>query len=777
MSRDPFDFSEMDVRPEVPADVRPDFLAGLNPPQREAVETLDGPLLVLAGAGTGKTRVLTARIANLIASGRAHPSGILAVTFTNRAAREMSERIEHLLGRPAAGLAIGTFHSISARWLRRHADLVGLRADFTILDADDQLRLMKQILKENDIDEKKWPARALSAIIERWKNRALSPDAVANSSEADFANGRAASLYRLYEERLRLLNACDFGNLLLNMITLFRTDAALLASYRRRFTHILVDEYQDSNVAQYLWLKLLAQEKGNICCVGDDDQSIYGWRGAEIGNILRFEKDFPGAKIIRLEQNYRSSGHILGAASSLIAANEGRLGKTLWTASDKGARLKLIGVWDAEEEARVIGERIEAAHAAGRPLREIAILVRAGYQTREFEDRMLALRLPYRVVGGPRFYERAEIRDALAYLRIVHQREDGLAFERIINVPKRGIGTTTLQALHSLSRIEGISLPRAAEHILESEDLPKRARTALGSLMADLAHWRELANSLAPHELAERVLEESGYLDLWRTAKTADAPGRLDNLEEFVRAIADFEKLGDFLEHVSLVMEMQGEAGSESLSIMTLHAAKGLEFDMVFLPGWEEGVFPNQRALEESGARALEEERRLAYVGITRARKEVVLSFAANRRIFGQWQSSLPSRFLDEIAPEHVEREVERGLYRGPDVGAGQVFQGYDIEPMRGPGWDRARSRGLGATSGESRAERIARARAAASPAGRRPRPLEAASETPRFSDGERVFHDKFGYGHVLESEGGKTRVAFEHGGEKMVLQSFLRSA
>ncbi|RMD88031.1 MAG: DNA helicase II [Alphaproteobacteria bacterium] len=772
MSGDPFDFSGFDT-PAPAADGEAPWLAGLNPAQREAVETTEGPVLVLAGAGTGKTRVLTTRIAHLVATGRAHPGEILAVTFTNKAANEMAGRVERLLARPAAGMALGTFHSISARWLRRHAELVGLRSNFTILDTDDQIRLLKQIIAAADLDEKRWPARLLAGLVDRWKNRALLPDALPADEAHSFADGRGGALYAAYQDRLRILNACDFGDLLLHMITILKRHEDVLAHYHRRYRYILVDEYQDTNVAQYLWLRLLARGAGNICCVGDDDQSIYRWRGAEIGNILRFETDFPGARIIRLEQNYRSTGHILGAASTLIAANRGRLGKTLYTDAGDGEKVRIVGVWDADEEARRVGEEIEALQRAGHALGEIAILVRAGYQTREFEERLVTIGIPYRVVGGPRFYERAEIRDALAYLRVVAQPDDDLAFERIVNRPKRGLGATTIERLHRLARAQRIPLTRAAALLVGSEELRPQARRALGGLLEDFDRWRAEAARLEHTALTELVLEESGYVEMWQKDRSPDAPGRLENLAELVRAMEAFDSLAGFLEHISLVMENEEAAGGDKVSIMTLHAAKGLEFDSVFLPGWEEGVFPHQRAMDEGGTPALEEERRLAYVGLTRARARAVILFAANRRIYGQWQSTLPSRFLDELDAAHVERDIAGGLYGGghgraaPD-GPGWAYQGYDVELSRGPGWERARRRGYrpqkGGLSDGGQAHFIARTD-----------PNHAAARD--FAAGQRVFHDKFGYGTVTAIDDGKLTIAFEHSGEKRVLASFVTPA
>jgi DNA helicase-2/ATP-dependent DNA helicase PcrA len=723
----------------------PAYLTGLNDAQRSAVEAVDGPVLVLAGAGTGKTRVLTTRLAHILATRRAWPSQLLAVTFTNKAASEMRERLGRMIGESAEGMWLGTFHAIAARILRRHAETVGLKPNFTILDADDQLRLIKQIAAVENLDEKRAPARAILGTIERWKDRGLTPDKVPVADRGELANGRMIEIYRLFQDRLRALNAVDFGDLLLHNLTLFTAHPEILAEYQQRFRYILVDEYQDTNVAQYLWLRLLAQVHRNLCCVGDDDQSIYSWRGAEIGNILRFEKDFPGAVIVRLEQNYRSTPHILGAASSLIAQNEGRLGKTLWTEEGEGEKVIVRGVWDGEEEARWIGDEIETLQHHGEKLADMAILVRAGFQTREFEERFLTLGLPYRVIGGLRFYERQEIRDALAYLRLVHQPADDLAFERIVNLPRRGIGTSTLQTLHTLARARAVPLADAAQILIGTDELKPAARRALGSFITDLGRWRGLAEDTAHPDLAGQILDESGYTAMWQADKSPDAPGRLENLKELIVAMVEFESLGGFLDHVSLVMEHTAETGTDMISLMTLHGAKGLEFNDVFLPGWEEGLFPHQRAMDESGLKGLEEERRLAYVGLTRARRRAFVSYAANRRVRGQWQSSLPSRFVGELPPAHIDSVAEPGLYpRAPGLqeswGAGSSFFGR-----------------------RAIAPRLVTAQELPPPVG--------------YVAGDRVFHQKFGYGTVRSSDHGKLSIAFDKAGDKMVMDSFVAKA
>ncbi|HEY1708835.1 MAG TPA: UvrD-helicase domain-containing protein [Rhizomicrobium sp.] len=767
---DPLDeaFGEEPENAPIPRD--PPYLQGLNPEQREAVLAVDGPVLVLAGAGTGKTRVLTTRLAHILYTRRAWPGQILSVTFTNKAAREMKERIGALIGGVVEGMQwLGTFHSIAAKMLRRNAELAGLKSNFTILDTDDQLRLMKQLLDAENIDEKRWPARTLASFIDQWKNKGLRPADVPDGEAHAFAFGKGRSLYKQYQDRLKQLNAADFGDLLLETLTILREHADILEEYRSRFKYMLVDEYQDTNVVQYLWLKLLAGGRGNVCVVGDDDQSIYAWRGAEVENILRFERDFPGAKVIRLERNYRSTPAILGAASGLIAANKGRLGKTLWTEGDTGDRIKVQGVWDAEEEARNIASDAEDLNRHGHKFSEMAVLVRASFQMREFEDRFLTLGIPYRVIGGPRFYERAEIRDAMAYLRLVAQGDDDLAFERIVNRPKRGIGDASVQALFKFARARQIPLLAASREIAETDEVPPKARKALGELAANFARWSETAKHIPHTELAEMVLDESGYTDALKNEKSAEAPGRLDNLKELVRSMEQFESLAGFLEHVSLVMELEQNESEDRVNLMTLHAAKGLEFDTVFLPGWEEGLFPSQRTMDESGMAGLEEERRLAYVGITRARKRVRISFAANRRVKGMWQSSLPSRFISEIPEDRVETTVDEGFYGGY-VGfrdnapnGGNFGSTYDS-----PGWRRAQAN-----------------RAASG--GVRPRAplIEAQSWTVQTSDpdssqyarGDRIFHQKFGYGRVTMVEGNKLTVSFDKAGEKKVIDQFVTRA
>jgi DNA helicase II / ATP-dependent DNA helicase PcrA len=835
------------------------YLADLNPEQRAAVETLDGPVLVLAGAGTGKTRVLTTRIAHILATGRARPSEILSVTFTNKAAREMKQRVGAMVGQIVEGMPwLGTFHSIGVKILRRHAEMVGLKPDFTILDTDDQIRLMRQILEAEDIDEKRWPARMLAGLIDSWKNRGLAPDQVPAGEGASFANGKGRKLYSAYQERLKVLNAADFGDLLIECIRLFRAQPEVLRQYQARFKYILVDEYQDTNVAQYLWLRLLGQNTGrvlrdaarsaasqdedraeeqepapipdgdphpeergstprvskgeaagptprtlkNICCVGDDDQSIYGWRGAEVDNILRFEHDFPGAKVIRLERNYRSTAHILAAASHLIAHNEGRLGKTLRTEDVPGEKVTVTGSWDSEEEARAVGEEIEELQRNGHRLDEVAILVRASFQMREFEDRFVTLGLPYRVIGGPRFYERQEIRDALAYLRLVAQPADDLAFERIVNVPKRGLGDATIKLLHEHARRRRVPLMQATRALIETDELKPRPRGALRDLVAAFDRWRAQKDALPHTELTEIVLDESGYTEMWQKDRSADAAGRLENLKELIRSMEEFENLQGFLEHISLVMDTDKNESGEAVSVMTLHSAKGLEFDTVFLPGWEEGLFPHQRTLDDQGRAGLEEERRLAHVGITRARRRAKIYFATNRRMHGQWQSNIPSRFLDELPEASVEVTESRGGFGGyGGYGASRFDEMTHFGSSYGtPGWQRAQRRRGGfeedvapdfdqdspaPAEGEpigGRRPDAHHARSAAAQRRSRTSPLTIEGElvarssgpASAFAIGDRVFHLKFGNGNVTAVDGNKLCIQFDQAGEKRVVDSFV---
>ncbi|WP_151717240.1 ATP-dependent helicase [Gemmobacter serpentinus] len=770
------------------------YLDDLNPAQRAAVLALDGPVLMLAGAGTGKTKALTSRIVHLLATGKARPNEILAVTFTNKAAREMKERVARMMGHAEGMPWMGTFHSISVKILRRHAELVGLKPNFTILDTDDQLRLLKQLIVAANMDEKRWPARALASLIDHWKNRAWTPAKVP-SSEASGFNNRGTELYDRYQERLRNLNACDFGDLLMHCVTIFQAHTDVLSQYQRWLRYIMVDEYQDTNVAQYMWLRLLAQGHRNICCVGDDDQSIYGWRGAEVGNILRFEKDFPGAEVIRLEQNYRSTEHILAAASGVISGNSDRLGKTLWTEAKGGEKLRLIGHWDGEEEARWIGDELEALQRGTRGLDPVslndqAILVRASHQMRAFEDRFLTIGLPYRVIGGPRFYERLEIRDAMAYFRLAVSPDDDLAFERVVNTPKRGLGDKAQSEIQRMARASGVSLLEGARELLAAGGIGGKGAGQLRAFVEGVDRWHaailnarpQLADAVvepllpetAPQSdmghvrLAEVILDESGYTSMWQNDKTPEAPGRLENLKELVKALEQFDSLQGFLEHVALIMDNETEDAVEKVTIMTLHAAKGLEFPVVFLPGWEDGLFPSQRSMDESGKKGLEEERRLAYVGITRAERLCTISFAANRRVYGQWQSQLPSRFIDELPARHVEVLIPPGLHGG-GYGAAASFGTSRVEERatkadvyNSPGWRRMQDRSAERPMAQPRSGHG---------------PVIDLDAVARFTEGDRVFHQKFGYGSVTGIEGDKLEIDFDKAGVKRVVAGFITAA
>ncbi len=730
-----------------------DYLVRLNPEQREAVETIDGPVLVLAGAGTGKTRVLTTRFAHILLTKRAFPNQVLAVTFTNKAAREMRERVAAILGSPAEGLWLGTFHALCARMLRRHAPLVGLTSSFSILDSDDQIRLLKQVMQAAGLDAKRWAPPAMMGIIQRWKDRGLASGSVPPNEDTDFANGQAKEIYAAYQSRLKAVNAADFGDLLLHVTEILRGHPDVLEQYHRMFRYILVDEYQDTNVVQYLWLRLLAQRSRNICCVGDDDQSIYSWRGAEVENILRFEHDFPGAKIVRLEANYRSTAPILAVAAGLIANNEGRLGKTLrpGRTDATGEKVSVVGLWDSDEEARMVGDRAEGLRRDGNSLAEMAILVRTGAQTRAFEERMMTLGIPYKVVGGLRFYERAEIRDAIAYVRLVNQPADDLAFERIVNVPRRGVGEQALRSIHVRARELGVPLLDAAAALIAQGELRGRVKEGVGALLQGFSRWREILSRDGHQVMLATLLDECGYTDMWKQDKSPEAPGRLENLKELVRALADFDTLAGFLEHVSLVMENEENSQGERISLMTLHAAKGLEFDTVFLPGWEEGLFPSQRTMDESGAKGLEEERRLAYVGLTRARRLAIVSHAANRRIYANWQTSIPSRFIEELPDEHVERIGSAAMQRDRMITAPSVF-----------------SNGFG-----GQFPLVAR----------RPKVIESWEQPGRparpstIPVGARVFHQKFGYGTVTATQDDRLDIAFDKAGDKRVLDRFVEAA
>ena len=727
------------------------LLEGLNPSQRQAVEQTQGPVLVLAGAGTGKTRVLTSRMAYIIHTQQIFPSQILAVTFTNKAAQEMKERVSALMGgAPMDGWWLGTFHSLAARMLRRHADLIGLNSNFTILDTDDQIRLIKQIFTERNIDPKKNTPKVMASIIGAWKDKAKTPQDVLPADVSDFADGQSLDVYRDYQSRLKTINACDFGDLLLHVITILKdpNHAHILGEYHNRFRYIMVDEYQDTNVSQYLWLKLLAQnphntQGSNICCVGDDDQSIYGWRGAEVDNILRFEQDFAGAQVIKLEENYRSTGHILNAANAVIKQNSKRLGKDLFTSIGEGEKVTVRALWDGAAEARWIGEEVESLQTKNYNLGQMAVLVRAGFQMRSFEERFVQLGLNYVVIGGPRFYERMEIRDALAYLRVVAQPQDDLALERVINTPKRGIGDSTVKALHHHARLKGISLYQSIQDLTQTSELRPKVRTTLMALYDQFERWRSMVDSTNHADLAALILEEAGYIAMWKADKSIEAPGRLENLEEFISAMRDFDSLAAFLEHIALVLDTQDQNDGNHITLMTLHGAKGLEFDVAFLPGWEDGLFPSQRSMDENGLKGLEEERRLAYVGITRAKKKAYISYVANRQMYGNWVNALPSRFIEELPPEHIHAFSDSGLHM-----AG-----------RSAHWD--------SSGWKDRQEQPATM-------GRILEKVQKASADGSLMMGDIVFHQKFGQGKIVYIDGQKLDILFDHAGQKRVMDSFV---
>ena len=749
-------------------DTLPPYMKGLNSQQQEAVNHLEGPLLILAGAGSGKTKTLTTRAAHLLCTGRAWASQILVVTFTNRAAQEMRRRVETMSGIQTATLPwLGTFHSICARILRRHAELAGLKSNFTILDTDDQLRLLKQIIKADGIDDKKWPARRLGGLIDSWKNKCLLPDQLSSADLQKF-NGKGAEFYCQYQERLKTLNAVDFGDLIVQVVQIFRKNNDVLAGYSKSFKYILVDEYQDTNTAQYLWLQLLANNHHNICCVGDDDQSIYGWRGAEIENILRFEHSFSGAKIIRLEQNYRSTHHILGAASAIISNNKDRLGKTLWTADSGGDKVRLMACIDPQSEARWIANEIEELTAGSKvPLYEysnVTVLVRAAFQMREIEERFLAIGLPYRVVGGPRFYERREIRDAIAYFRLTVSKEDDLAFERIVNVPKRGVGEKGQSIIQEYARDEKISLFESTKRLLKANGFKGRAAIGLNQLIDAIERWSKIVvdgkDSL--EDIAGQILDESGLTDMWKQENTPESATRLENLKELVRSIREFDNMSGFLEHVSLVYENLQDSEVSKISLMTLHAAKGLEFPVVFLPGWEEDIFPSKRAIEEN-SRGVEEERRLAYVGITRAGRLCNISFCQSRFHYGEITANHPSRFVEELPSGHVQTLTSPDVFNPykslfQDLHSdSQIAQDTDPTGYSSPGFRRLQ------TNSQKLKSRVLPS-------------VFKASDT-KFNVGDRVFNLKFGYGKVVAVSGNKLLIDFEKAGNKRLISTHVNKA
>ena len=761
------------LMPELP------WLSELNPEQKQAVTTTEGPLLVLSGAGTGKTKVLTARLAYILANMKANPWNCLVVTFTNRAAREMQNRARNLIGNIADSVWMGTFHGIAVKILRRHAELVGLKSNFTILGEDDQRRLIKQLLEADGIDDKKYPPQSILDKIQLWKDKGLTADKIDDSFRAN----AVTEVYKKYQARLLELNCVDFGDLLLYTLNILMSDAGVLDDYQTRFKYIMVDEYQDTNVTQYLFLRLICQKYRNLCCVGDDDQSIYSWRGAEIENILRFEKDFPDAKVIRLERNYRSTANILAAASALIRHNRDRLGKTLKVAENSPAargdnsKIKVVSTYSGSEEAAYVADEIENLHRNGTGYSQMAVLVRTAAQTREFEEKFIAEAIPYQVIGGPKFYERAEIRDALAYLRVILQPADDLALERIINKPARGIGAKTIEKFENEARVNHISMFMAIEKMLKEGALSGKVKTNVSELINNFYQWRQTMNAVSPDDLAAQVLEDSGYMEMLKMDKSAEAEGRIENLKELINVMSDTEQyptLSDFMEHVSLVMDNDNNIDTDKVMLITLHSAKGLEFDAVFLPGWEEGLFPHQRALDEGGGSALEEERRLAYVAMTRAKQKLYILTALNRRIYGQWQNNLPSRFINELPPANIEICNMAAAYFGA---AGGYGGSWAEQHKSSSNWynrsrqteenvirdsDRfsyVRDEDDGWSGSVWRAKQKAR---------------NAASATPV---GSRVFHETFGYGKVLKIEGNKLEIWFDQAGHKKLLKDYVKKA
>jgi DNA helicase-2/ATP-dependent DNA helicase PcrA len=713
----------------------PDYLKNLNAEQVDAVLNVDGPLLVLAGAGTGKTRVLTSKIAHILLAGKAAAHQILAVTFTNKAAKEMRSRVETMLGGIVDGIWMGTFHSIAARILRRHAEIVGLRSDFIIIDYDDQIKLLKQILSDKNIDEKQHPAKLLSYIIGRLKDKAIKSDSIPYSEANGFNGESVEGLYSEYQRRLKSLNAVDFGDLLLYNIEIFQKSPEIFADYQRRFKYILVDEYQDTNVCQYLWLRMLSQGSLNICCVGDDDQSIYGWRGAEVTNILRFDKDYNGAKIVRLERNYRSTQNILDAATAVIANNLDRHGKVLWTDGVKGAPIKLSCLYDEREEARYISEEIEdLARLKKQRYSDVGILVRAGYQTRSFEESLNFLRIPYRIIGGVKFYERAEIKDVIAYIRVLINSSDSLAFERIINLPRRGIGGVTLKQMYDQSRDSGISLYQAACEMVALNNIKGKAQQSLQKLFEDFNSWRLMLSNKKHYQVVETMLIESGYIDMWKEEKTEESRDKLDNIKELIASLEEFASLNEYLEHISLVTDNDNTHDEDRVSVMTIHAAKGLEFGTVFLAGWEEGIFPSQKSIDENGKSGIEEERRLAYVAITRAKENLYITYAQNRRMYGSFQQCLPSRFISELPAKSYETTS----------GMNSFYKKYNFESIKNQKTYT-------------------------------PTPPPAINNNAKV--GERVFHQKFGYGKILNQSSIYAEVSFEKAGVKRVLVDYIEKA
>ncbi|MBL6624275.1 MAG: UvrD-helicase domain-containing protein [Rhizobiales bacterium] len=735
-----------------------DYLSYLNEQQKAAVLHTEGPLLILAGAGTGKTSVLTSRLAHIINKKLAFPNNILAVTFTNKAAKEMQLRIGNIIGKAVEGMNwLGTFHSIGTKLLRMHAELVGLKSDFTILDTDDQLKVIKEVIKLLDIDEKQFPPRLFLSFIDQCKNKGLTPERVKTEIDLDFIHEKSTEVYKNYQQRLKTLNSADFGDLLMLPLQILIKNEAILDKFQSTFKYILVDEYQDTNTVQYLLLRILSQKNRNIACVGDDDQSIYGWRGADVNNILNFEKDFDGSKIIRLEKNYRSTVNILGAARSLIANNIDRLGKELSSSSDDvGDKVKLVSVWSAEDEAIFISDEIDRKLISKIDLDQISILVRASFQMREIEDRLILNSIPYRVIGGPKFYERQEIRDVIAYLQLLLNQNHDLKFERILNVPKRGLGETTIRMLNDASKIYNLSLFDVSKKLIQTDELKPQQRTQLSGFIAMIENWKQKLNELDHVTLTELILEDSGYIEMWEKDKTPTSLTRIENIKELVGQIAEFNSLHEFIEHISLVLEVENDQSSSKVSLMTLHSAKGLEFDCVFMPGLEEGIFPNQRSLDEKGNSGLEEERRLAHVGMTRAKKYLYIIHSQNRRVYGNWMQSIPSRFISEISREFIDDASTLSGTTINTYGNGiQTTSAFDYQKKKLSAIDRLKA------------------------AGHFNNNIEAIEEISDYNNAsvlqnQRVFHTKFGYGIVIDNENDRVEVDFDKAGKKIVLSSYL---
>ena len=675
--------------------INSDYLNNLNKAQKEAVLYLDGPLLIVAGAGSGKTKVLTSRIAHIIKEKKAFPNQILSVTFTNKAAKEMQNRVSKMLGSAATGLSwLGTFHSICAKILRKHATAAKLNSNFTIIDTDDQTRLIKNICKSENIDIKQLAPRFILSIIDRWKNKGYYPSEVIINNK-DVYERTILPLYKIYQQKLIDLNSCDFGDLILHTVKILENSPDIRQIYSTNFKYILVDEYQDTNFIQSKWLNLLSEKTKNLCCVGDDDQSIYSWRGAEIKNFLEFDQVYKNTKVIRLEQNYRSSQNILSVASNLIANNQNRVGKTLISEMEEGDLVKLNCFKNGKDEAIGISDEIEKKLKKKYSFNEMAILVRAIFQTREFEERFLKIGMPYRILGGTKFYERAEIKDCVAYLRLIHQEKDDLAFERIVNNPKRSIGDTTLKTVHEFGKKNNLNLESAAKKMIEQNLIKPKTKMGLNFFLNALNKWRNDINikKINHVKLLQTVLDESGYSAMLKNKKDLDNENRLENIKELISAMKEFDNLESFLEHVSLATSIDQDWDGEKINMMTMHAAKGLEFDVVFLPGWEEGLFPHQKSIEEKGQNGLEEERRLAYVGITRAKKKAIISFSMNRFYQGDWIDSMASRFIEELP----EKYLEKNSFFDDEIDDGQDFdfnQDLEIEEgTRSPGWIRYQKR------------------------------------------------------------------------------------